>query len=163
MYIKETDLPGIGHKYEMITQSSDRLVIVIHDDGRREMYHFDNQDQDDCTSMVTLEDEEARQLAAIVGGMTYRPKALETMDVALEDLTIEWYRVAPDAACVGSTIGDANIRQTAGVTIIAAIEKGAKHINPGPDYTFKADTILVVAGERHQLKQLKQLLQTGRR
>ncbi|GAV12093.1 potassium-efflux system protein YhaT [Paenibacillus sp. NAIST15-1] len=161
MNMKETELPGIGRKYQLEARNGDQLVIIVHDDGRREMYHFDQQDQEESISMVTLDDDEARAVAAIVGGLIYKPKALETVNVALDDLMIEWYKVEPHAACVGKSIGEIKVRETTGATIIAILEKDKKIINPGPDVVLSAHTTLVVAGERQHIKLLKPWLLSG--
>lgn len=156
--IRESDLPGIGKKYLVTTRSGDKFVIVVHDDGRREMYHFDYEDPDDSISMVTLDDEEARHIAAIVGGMTYKPKALETVEVALDNLVIEWYRLEASSPWVGRTIGDLDIRRQTGAMIIATVENHKETISPGPEKLLTAGTVLVVAGERKQVKALKAAL-----
>ncbi|GIO06644.1 MULTISPECIES: cation:proton antiporter regulatory subunit [Brevibacillus] len=160
--IRESDLPGIGRKYQIETRAGDKLIIVIHDDGRREIYHFDKDDWDESISMITLDDEEARQMAGIVGGMTYMPKALETIEMALDELVIEWYKIEPGSVCIGKTIGELDIRQKTGATVIAIIEKDQKQkVSPGPDSVIAAGVTLVVAGERKQVKALKATLIKG--
>lgn len=160
--IKETSLPGIGKKFQLQTRSGEKIVIVVHDDGRREIYHFYHDDPDDSISMVTLDDEESRCIAAILGGMTYRPKALETVDVALGDMLIEWYKIEPDAYAVGKTIKDLCIRQVTGGTIIAIVEEDqSKTVNPGPEAAFRNGATVVILGEKNQVKACKKLLVHG--
>ena len=160
--IRESDLPGIGRKFQLEARSGDKLVIVVHDDGRRELYHFDRDDPDELLSMVTLNDTEARQVAGIIGGLNYTPKALESVSVTLEDLVIEWYRIESGSRAIGQTIGQLQVRQTTGATIIAIIEKdGRKRINPGPDQALAEDMTVVIAGERRQVQAFKRLLAHG--
>jgi len=160
--IRESDLPGIGRKFQIEAQSGDKLIVVVHDDGRRELYHFDPNDPDELLSMVTLNDTEARQVAGIIGGLNYTPKALESMSITLEELVIEWYKIELGSAAIGQTIGQLQVRQATGATIMAIIEKdGRKHINPGPDQTLAEDVTVVIAGERQQVQAFKRLITQG--
>lgn len=160
--IRESDLPGIGRKFQIDTRGGDKLVIVVHDDGRREVHHFDNDDPDESVSMVTLDDAEARRVGGILGGMSYMPRALESVDVAFDEMYIEWYKVEPGAKSIGLTIGDLGIRKRTGATIIAIVKRDQmKIVNPGPEQMIREGATLVMLGERAKVKACKQLIQHG--
>lgn len=152
---RESELPGIGRKFEIITKNNEKIVIVIHDDGRREIYHFDRDDHEESISSVTFNDAESRQIAAILGGMVYKPKALESIEIAFDDLVIEWFKVEPGAPAENKSIGDIDIRNEYGVTVIAILKKNQKKVlNPGPEAMIESGDTLVISGERKELKAL---------
>ena len=160
--IRESDLPGIGHKFQMETNSGDKLVVVIHGDGKRQIFTFRPDDPEESELVATLDDEEARKLAAIIGGMTYTPKALQSLEVELDDLVIDWYKVPADAKAAGKTIGELQMRQKTGASIIAIVEPSKqKLLNPGPSAAIQRHATLVVIGTRDQVRALKELVVNG--
>lgn len=163
MKIRESELPGIGQKFEIITRNNEKIVIVIHDDGRREIYHFGT-DHEESISSVIFNDSESRQIAAIIGGMVYKPQALETIEMALEGLAIEWFKVEPGAKAIGQTIGDIDIRSNYNVTVIAILQRNMrKQLSPGPESVIESGDTLVISGERKELKKLIKELLTNER
>lgn len=159
MDIRETDLPGIGRKFQADISGGERIVIVIHDDGRRELYQFDEGNYDECAASFSLDDSEARQLAGILGGMAYTPRALESVEMAFDELVIEWYKVEPGSPAENKTIGDLGVRQSFGATVVAIIEEDhGKVINPGPEVVINPGATLIVTGERQQVGRLKDAL-----
>ena len=155
--VRESDLIGIGKKFQIETEAGDNMVVVIHDDGRRELYRHDDEDNE-THCVMTLSDEESRQVAGIIGGLSYKPKALETIEVALDDLRIEWYKVEASNDGVNKSIGELGVRQKTGASIIAAIKDSDTIINPGPDYIIEPGATLVIAGKAKNIKLLKELL-----
>jgi len=72
--VRESELPGIGRKYVLETREGEKLAVILHDDGRRELYRFDKQDPGEAVSVLTLDDDEARQLAGIIADLGYPPR-----------------------------------------------------------------------------------------
>jgi TrkA domain protein len=66
--IDETRLPGMGVRHDFTTASGARIGVVTHRGGRREIVLFDEADPDECRASITLDDEDARALADLLGG-----------------------------------------------------------------------------------------------
>jgi CPA2 family monovalent cation:H+ antiporter-2 len=59
---------------------------------------------------------------------------------------------------VGQTLGDIDLRKRTRVTVIAAIRDGDSQINPGPDYCFQAEDILVLMGSPQEIETAIELI-----
>jgi len=161
--ISEANLPGVGRKFQVETLSGDRLTIVIHDDGTRELYHFSRKNFDRAASVLTLTDGEARQIAGIVGGLTYVPKALPSTEVVLEDLVLEWFTLPPGAFATGKTISELQLRTQTGASIVSIIEPNRiTRTNPEAATLLNDGATLILAGDRRSNAKLKHLLVTGK-
>ncbi|PYS67452.1 MAG: potassium:proton antiporter [Acidobacteria bacterium] len=161
--ISESNLPGVGRKFQVETLSGDRLTVVIHDDGMRELYHFERKNLNRPASVLTLSDGEARQIAGIIGGLTYVPKALPTSEIVLEDLVLEWFTLPAGSNGAGRTIRDLQVRTFTGASIVSLIEPTrTTRTNPEADTLLNEGATLILAGDRHSIAKLKELLVSGK-
>lgn len=161
--ISEVFLPGVGRKFQIETMTGDRLVIVIHDDGTRELYHFTRKNLERPVSVLRLSDGEARQIAGIVGGLTYVPRTLPMAEVILGDLVLEWFTIEPGAACIGKTIRDLHVRTATGASIVSIVESDqTKRTNPEAETILNEGATLILAGDRGSINATKRLLGLGK-
>jgi TrkA domain protein len=108
-----------------------------------------------------MEDAEARKLGAILGGAYFQPTPVESMDLILDQLAVEWLKVRADSPLTDQTIGDAAIRERTGASIIAILRGGAALPNPQPGEAIRAGDTLVVVGDREQVGRFSALLRGG--
>ncbi len=159
--LAETRLPGIGVKYSFRTAHGGRLTVIQHNEGLREIYFFQRADDDEPTAVIQLEDDEARQLGAIVGGAYERPKIVEELEMALGELTIEWIPVLDDSPAIGKTLAECAFRARTGITIIAILREPEPVTGAQPtDMIQKGDT-LVTVGKLGQYPAFRRLLAEG--
>ncbi len=158
--VRETRLPGVGKKFTMRTQRGEDVCAVVHIDGRRELYHRPDPDED-ADAVIVLTDEEAHELGSILGGVVYKPELLEHLDVALSDLAIEWIDVPAESPIVGLTVATCRIRSTTGGTIIAIIRPEGALSMPHPDEVIRASDTLVVVTSPETFEALQRLVAEG--
>ncbi len=154
MEVREHDLPGVGKKFAIVTDEGDRMTVIIHNTGSREIYHF-REGEEYPFFAVRLTDAEARKMGAVLGGAYFQPPAAERMDLILEHLSIEWLKVEAGAPIAGHTIGEAAIRKRTGASVIAILRDGEARPNPGPDERLEVDDTLVVIGDRDQVARFR--------
>jgi TrkA domain protein len=155
MQVKEHDLPGVGKKFALTTNEGERMTVVIHNSGHREVYTFRGSEEFPSHA-VRLEDAEARMLGAILGGAYFQPAVAESMDMVLGQLSVEWFRVAAGSPLAGRTIQDSAIRTHTGASVIAILRGGRSLPNPGPGEVMEAGDTLLVVGDRQQVQRFRQ-------
>ncbi|MFC5971371.1 cation:proton antiporter regulatory subunit [Halomarina salina] len=161
MTVYESDLPGVGKKFEVELDGESRLVIVIHNTGRRELFLRESEDAD-AEKLFGLSDRLARQVGTIMEGAYFQPIRTESIDTVLSDDTlIEWAKVQPESPLVGKTLAETTLRQDLGISVIA-IQRGENTIeNPAADTDIRADDTLVVLGSRDACRQLDDVVTGG--
>jgi TrkA domain protein len=157
MKIKTGDLPGIGKRYAFETAEGENLVVILHQSGHRELYHFTGSDEDEPDFVLKLNDEEARQLGTLLLGVDYQPVADDRVELFLKKVRIEWIQVEPDSELANKKIIDARIRTQTGATIIGIQRDDVMIGSPDIDEMILPGDTLMVIGNREQTKSVDSL------
>jgi len=155
-FFSESDLPGIGKKISCTTHSNEKVVLVIHHDGKREFYIMDN--SGDPQASVTMLDEEARRLGGFLSGAMFKPKSVENLELGLDGIRIDWYKLAKGSPIIGKQLGGLGIRKKTQISIIAILREDAFHPNPSSDYIFQEGDTCVVIGKPERFKDFEDLI-----
>lgn len=158
--IQETDLPGVGIRYEFTTRAGRRVGVVAHRAGRRELFVSDPEDRDAVIQMVDLSEDESRTLGELLGASQVAAHLAE-LQQRIEGLAIDWLPVDDDSPYAGRTIGDARIRTRTGVSVVAIVRGEEAIPAPGPETGTEAGDYLVVVGTRRGIEEVVRLLHDG--
>ncbi|WP_306058754.1 cation:proton antiporter regulatory subunit [Natronococcus wangiae] len=158
MTIYESDLPGVGKKFEVELDGGERLVIVTHNTGKREVYVKSDADAD-SDKLFELSDQLARKVGTILEGAYFQPVRTDRVETMLSDETfLEWYNVDGNAELAGVSIADAKVRERTGVSVVA-IQRGDEVITPPtPETVIEADDTVVVVGEQEDCLEFEKLI-----
>jgi K+:H+ antiporter subunit KhtT len=109
--------------------------------------------------VITLDDDEARQLGAVIGGAYERPKIVEELEMALGDLQIEWVPVPDTSPCIGKTLAESGFRRRTGVTVIAILREPEPISGAQPDDVLQLGDTVVTVGKAGQYPSFRRLLE----
>lgn len=157
MPISESELPGVGTKFEIDIGEERQLVVIVLNGGKREVYVRERADAD-SEKLLELSDETARKVGSILQGAHFQPVPTESAEAMLtEGSTLEWYTIEEDSELVGQTLGEAEIGKRTGVTVLAVQRGDTTVSSPDADTRIKADDKLVVNGSREDMDQFASL------
>jgi TrkA domain protein len=149
--IGEQDLPGIGRRYDLRDADGNDVAVIIHHSGRRDLYG-QRGGRGDMDLMLSLTDDQARRLGAIIGGAYFKPAAVSEIEAVVGGLAIDWVTLRPDSPAIGRSLADLEIRKRTGATVAAILRgEGAPAITPEPDEILSAGDRLVVMGQPSDL------------
>lgn len=155
--VRETLLPGVGVRHEFTTASGERLAVLTHRSGWRELVVYDRDDPDACVTMLRLSTADARALTELLGGSQVR-ETVDAVQQQIEGLAIEWITVAPGSTFSGATIADGQFRTRTGASIVAVVRGDTTIPAPGPDHRFQDGDVAVVVGTPEGLARVRALL-----
>ncbi len=159
MFVKEGELPGIGKKYSMKTENDDTIVVVIHHTGKREIYYFEDENEEP-TAVIELTDEEARTLGTILVGALFQPTSdEEKIGFLMKHLAFEWVKISQGSFLTGKSIKELEIRKKYGVIIVAIIRDENVIVSPSPLFQFQPGDTIVVVGTLDNVKKFVKVVE----
>jgi TrkA domain protein len=158
--IREARLPGVGVRYEFVTEDGQHVEVVLLRSGRREIYVAKSADPDEFKRVISLSPNDARTMTELLGASRVAEQLTE-LQQRIEGLVIDWLPVRDDSPFVAKTIGDTRIRTRTGVSVVAMVRGDDAVPAPGPDEVIRAGDYLVVVGTGQGIEQVVELLHRG--
>ena len=158
--ITESELPGIGKKFTLSTVEGGIVTVIVHLNGRRDVYYSSEEEAE--PAFFALTDEEARRLSAVLGDTFYKPTPMDMLRSALASSAgVELVRIKEGSAAVGRSLKEMDVRRQTGVSVLA-IQRGERTIaNPPASSSLEKDDMLIVMGGAEDLRKLERLVQKG--
>lgn len=149
MTVYETDIPGVGRKFEIELAGEERAVVVVHHDGRCELYHRADADAD-AEKVLDLTGDQANKLGSILEGAYFESVDVDALTVPLGDAILEWVEVTASSPLADTTLREADVRSATGVSVIA-VQRGERTVpNPDSEFVIEPGDLLVTVGRREE-------------
>ena len=119
MTVYEADIPGVGHKFELELEGDERLIVIIHHDGKRDLYRRPSANEDSI-QLASLTGKQARQLGSILEGAYFQPVEMDDIRVPLSESIIEWIEVENGSSIADDTLRECNVREKTGASALSS-------------------------------------------
>ncbi|MCK2219134.1 cation:proton antiporter regulatory subunit [Actinomadura sp. ATCC 31491] len=160
MEVEQTALPGIGLRHDFTTRAGQRVGVVSHRTGRRDLVIYDKDDPDRACQTVKLNDEEADALAELLGAPRIVQR-LNQLHQQVEGLVSVQLPIPDGSPYAGRPMGEARVRTRTSASIVAVARGGQVFASPGPEFVFRAGDVVVVVGSEDSTSEVADILAQG--
>lgn len=147
MTVYESDVPGIGRRFELELTDGERVVVLVHYTGQRELYV--ERGPDDGVELPSLTDREASRLGAILEGAYFQP--VERTGGAADgagppgSTTVQWRTVEAGGPLDGARLRETRYGSDDDLDVVAVRRGDETDACPDPAFRLAAgDTVVVV-------------------
>jgi TrkA domain protein len=156
--VTETPLPGVGVRMDFTTRGNERIGLIAHRAGHRDLLIYDRDDPDECGRVVRLEEDDVRTLADLLG-VSHVAEELTHHLQSIQGMAIDWVPVDGTSACAGRTLRDMGVNRTIGASVVAVIRGEQTIQSPPEEFVLIDGDTAVVVGTDEGVRQLFDLLQ----
>lgn len=157
MHVRTCDLPGIGKRVSMVTSAGQMIVLILHHTGKKELYFFSRHDADEADFSLSLTNDEARELAGELLGITYQPVASDKVQAFHKEIMLEWLEVQEGSPLAEKSLKESQIGNRTGASVIGIIRKNEIVASPPAEEVIHAGDTLIAAGKATQIASLEKL------
>jgi TrkA domain protein len=158
--MEKVDLPGIGVRHDLVTESGRRVAIVSHRDGVRDLALFDVDDPDAARCSVEMSDDEAAAVAEMLGESVLVSR-LSSLGEDTAGLYTERLELPADSPYLDRPLGDTKTRTRTRVSIVAIVRGADVLPSPTPAEVLRPGDVIVAVGTRHGLDAMSRLFADG--
>ena len=160
MELERTALPGLGVSYTFATAEGQRIGVVAHISGRRDVISYDPEDPERVLHTVALDETEARTVGQLLDSPVFVDQVTE-LARGLNGVEAVRIPIVAGSPYCGRRLADTRARTRTGASIVAVVRDGRAIPSPTPDFEFRAGDGVVAVGDDAATAALRELLING--
>jgi TrkA domain protein len=150
----------VGVCHTATTEAGQRLGIISHVSGRREIVLYDPDDPDRAARTVSLDPDEAQHIADLLNATVTIDHVTE-LERRVDGIAAVRIRVPLGSGCHGRPLRDVSVQSGTGFSVVAVIRGGRVTTAPGVDFVLRHDDVVVAVGDSRGVAVLTDILTAG--
>ncbi|WP_010272930.1 cation:proton antiporter regulatory subunit [Paenibacillus senegalensis] len=159
-----TDLPAVGKKMTMINNENQMMVMIVHHSGKRDLYFYEDPDDDEAVFSYALSAEETKQLGSqLLGAITPEEgESRERLQLFRKKVMVEWIDVTKKSPFAGKTFKELQVKSPVGLSILGIVRNDDILVHPEDDSIIEINDTIMIVGKPEPIMQFMQLFEGER-